>query len=208
MSHVAAPAESRDSGWSPVRHDGVVESTGRDRRAALDHIASELSESALGLTETIYEVASRFETDPVPPGRVGRFAWLGATVRGAVDMGRAARDRGKAFLGVVPLYADATGFEEARARSDMLFVQDRLVVCAQGNDPDRGLVTRVARRLVHWVAEGRPVDPQLAVAEARYATLMEFNKGRPRAWKSSRSAALEEAYREAWRDALESGTPD
>ena len=180
-----------------------MESTGRDREAALDRIAFVLSESALGFTETIEDVASRAVSSRPYPRLLWRFAWLAVTVRGAVEMGRAAGDRGKAFLEVAPLYAEATGFDQAQSRTDMLFIQDRLVMCASGSPPDTVLVQQVARRLVHWVPDGRLADPELAATEACYTALIDFNKGGAQAWKSSHSAVLQEAYRAAWRGALE-----
>ncbi len=124
-------------------------------------------------------------------------------------MGRAARDRGEDFLEAVPLYAHATGFDQAQARTDMLFVQDRLVMCtSEADQGDTGLVHQVARRLVHWLAEGRPADPRVALTEVDYAKLTEFNEGGPQAWKAPHSQVLQAAYRQAWREAIESEAPD
>jgi len=70
------------------------------------------------------------------------------------------------------LYEQATGVDRDQANADVAVVSERLsplVVVAPAGPRGDDLVVAVSRRLVAWVAAGRPVDEEMAGVEAAFA---------------------------------------
>jgi hypothetical protein len=78
------------------------------------------------------------------------------------------------------LYQQATGVDRDRAHADVAVVSDRLsplVAVAPAGPRGDDLVVAASRRLVAWVAAGRPADDQMAGVEAAFARWVQFAEG-------------------------------
>jgi hypothetical protein len=150
-------------------------------------------------------------------GAVGRVAGVGvalgitiaATVRTVATVRTARAGVGRGEVG--PPYRQVTGFDRARAEADLALVDHRLgalvAALAAGPGPGpapadaRDLVGRAARRLVRWVAAGRPHDDALAPTLRAYDALMDVVEA-PATPEEGALEAAGTAYIGAWRATL------
>jgi len=100
------------------------------------------------------------------------------------------------------LYQRAADVGRDRANADTALVTDRLSPLVAAPDGPRGdeLVLSAARRLVHWVADGRPEDGTMSETEVAFARWAD-------AWDSKDHppelmSELTDRYVEAWTTTL------
>lgn len=96
------------------------------------------------------------------------------------------------------MYQQATGLGRDRAMADVDVVIDRLGPLAATGDEQGGdeLISAAARRLVGWVAAGRPDDDAMAGVEAAFARWAEVLETRDRS--DAELVELTDRYIEAW----------
>jgi hypothetical protein len=169
-----------------------------------------------GVASQLDEVADRLAQQPLDvrhccPGvlvrtrdRQGLLGTVAGMV-GAVWMAVAALGRYRRLpdqLTTRRLYELATGIDRDRANADLALVADRLspLVNAPNGPQGDALVLRASRRLVAWVAAGRPADGHVSDVKAAFAHWVEIAEGE----RAAPEAIMDglRSYVEAWDTAV------
>lgn len=160
----------------------------------LDEVADRLAQLPLALRPRINRVLVRAEGRGGP---VGLMAGLAGGVAMAVSTVRRVR-RMPDEVSTRRLYEHGAGVDRDRAIADLAFLADRLSPLALAPDGRAGdaRVRAASRRLVRWVAAGRPRDDEVSSIETAFAHYVQTAED-DEASGEAKQAGLE-PYVDAW----------